>query len=125
MEIHIYMMICILLMRKFTFSHSACIATKSMVNARRLNAAFSTDIVRYMACAATETPVTFYKCKVRCVRSETCIAMRYTTFCELCQNSDQPNEEEWNVNEFYISSKITSWFDRMYGKRCNALKLLQ
>ena len=109
--------ICICLMHRVVISHT-CIGKKNLVDANGLDPDFKREAVRHLSCNTTETPISFYKCKAICMRTEQCNAMWHETLCHLCSYIDLGHDHMMNMDSFGFHSDglMRDWMIGKYFK---------
>ena len=90
-----------------------CFGKKNLISANGLHPEFRKELFRHLSCNITETPMTFYKCKVKCIQTEQCDAMWHKTLCRLCSYGLQGNQTDIDDFEFHPDVLLSDW---MFGK---------
>ena len=60
------------------------------------------EYLPHFSCNRTGNEVTFYKCKVVCMRQETCVGFRYVSFCEHCIFASVSLTGDLNLDFLYV-----------------------
>ena len=92
-----------LLIYKLTKSETCM--NRQMINAYEFdtNQCHIREYFRHLTCNS-DIEATFYKCKLTCLREETCVAFRYISFCECCSYSGECHSGDPNIDFLYIKS---------------------
>ena len=60
------------------------------------------EYLPHFSCNRTGNEVTFYKCKVVCMRQETCVGFRYVSYCEHCIFASERLTVDLNLDFLYV-----------------------
>ena len=83
-----------------------CLGKKVLSKPDQIDDNYTIDYIRNLTCIITDTPKTYYKCKVACKQQQTCEAMRYDQSCELCRWTRQESNNVLDLNDLYITENI-------------------
>ena len=103
-----------IIIRSVTFGN-ICLGKKDLVKQIQINDNYTLDYIQNLTCSITDAPKTHYKCKITCIKQQTCEAMRYEQSCELCGWTRHASNEVLDFNELYISDN-TLGISQMIGK---------
>ena len=62
------------------------------------------EYFRHISCS--QASPTFYRCKVECLRQESCLGFRYVSFCELCIYSSTRSSGELILDFLNVKPNI-------------------
>ena len=99
---------------------SAQICVNSLVKAYDMdvNQRHIREYLRNIACSITTNTLSFYRCKVECMRQESCLAFRYVSSCELCEYSTERNAGDLDLDYMYVKSDAEIIDQNLGNKKC-------
>ena len=108
----------VIMMKYVLSSGQICLHQRALVPQNQITSDLVLEYVRNLTCSATETQMTFYKCKVACMKEQTCDAMRYASTCEMCSLTEEDSNMDFDLNHVYVNSEKLR-FAELIGKNVN------